>query len=121
MNSWSIPAFLEAEVRARDTRCVYCGVEMAEKVPRGKPRKAMATWEHIINDARIVTRENIARCCCACNASKGQKDLEVWLQSAYCLKRGIRKHNVAPIVKDALSLKAQEAAGAGGINFRRCS
>lgn len=29
--------------------------------------------EHIINDAKIIIRENIALCCCGCNASKGQK------------------------------------------------
>jgi hypothetical protein len=62
MNIWGIPEWLESEVSARDKACVYCGVQMIEKVPSGGSRKAAATWEHIINDARIVTRENIARC-----------------------------------------------------------
>jgi hypothetical protein len=60
MNIWGIPDWLENEVRARDKKCVYCGIEMFQKMPRGQPRKAAATWEHIINDARIITRENIA-------------------------------------------------------------
>jgi hypothetical protein len=30
---------------------------MVQMVPRGTPRKAVATWEHIVNDARIITRE----------------------------------------------------------------
>lgn len=104
MNTWNIPEQLEKEVRARDRKCVYCGIQMLHKVPKGSPRRAAATWEHIINDARIITRENIALCCCACNSSKGQKPLAVWLQSAYCVARGVNEHTVAQIVKDALSV-----------------
>ena len=101
---WNIPDWLEKEVRARDKTCIYCGIEMLARVPRGSPRKAAATWEHINNDARIVTRENIALCCCACNASKGQRGLVDWLQSAYCLQRGITEDTVAHIVKTALAM-----------------
>jgi hypothetical protein len=104
MNFWNIPDWLEKEVRARDKKCVYCGVAMLERVPPGSPRKAVATWEHIINDAHVVTRENIALCCCACNASKGQKTLVDWLQSNYCAKRGVSEDTVAQIVRDALAL-----------------
>jgi hypothetical protein len=104
MNFWNIPDWLEKEVRARDKKCVYCGVAMLEKVPPGSPRKAVATWEHIINDAHVVTRGNIALCCCACNASKGQKTLVDWLQSNYCAKRGVSEDTVAQIVRDALAL-----------------
>jgi hypothetical protein len=102
MNKWGIPDWLEVEVRARDTHCVYCGVRMLEKIPRYGPRKAVATWEHIINDASIVTRENIARCCASCNSSKGTKRLSDWLQSDYCKKHGISKDTVANVVKRAL-------------------
>ena len=102
MNIWGIPQWLENEVRARDKKCVYCGVEMLQKVPRGTPRKAAATWEHIINDASIVTRANIALCCSACNSSKGQKLLHVWLQSSYCMTKGITQDSVAQIVKESL-------------------
>ena len=102
MNIWGIPDWLENEVRARDKKCVYCGVEMLQKMPRGSPRKAAATWEHIINDARIITRDNIALCCSACNSSKGQKTLADWLQSTYCVKRGVNEDTVAQIVKNAL-------------------
>jgi hypothetical protein len=109
MNIWGIPDSLESEVRARDKKCVYCGVEMHHKVPRGGPRKAAASWEHIINDAHIITRENIALCCSACNSSKGQKTLVDWLKSAYCVKRGVNENSVAQIVKDALRA-AREAA-----------
>ena len=104
MNAWNIAPSLEHEVRARDRNCVYCGVAMLQTVPRGQSRKVVATWEHIINDARIVTRENIALCCCACNASNGQKALVDWLQSAYCLQRRITEDTVAPIVREALTI-----------------
>ena len=62
----------------------------------------MATWEHIINDTSIITRENIARCCAACNSSKGTKTLSNWMRSNYCKKKGINAHTVAAIVRKAL-------------------
>ncbi len=77
-NKWNIPDWLENEVRERNKACVYCGVVFT---PAKVSRRSAASWEHIINDAKIVTRENIALCCCGCNASKGQKQLSVWLHS----------------------------------------
>jgi hypothetical protein len=102
MNRWGIPKWLEEEIKARDKACVYCGVQLHEVVQSGNSRKTMATWEHIINDARIITHENIARCCAACNSSKGTKTLSDWIHSNYCKKKGINEHSVAPIVKKAL-------------------
>jgi hypothetical protein len=99
-NNWNIPAWLETEVRKRDKTCVYCGVEFT---PAKVSRKSAASWEHIINDATIITRENIVLCCCGCNASKGQKQLSVWLQSKYCKQRGITSASVSPIIKQAIS------------------
>jgi len=52
------PLMFEKEVRERDKACAYCDVQMVEKRPRGGSRRTVATWEHIINDATIVTREN---------------------------------------------------------------
>ena len=71
-------------------------------MPRHGPQKAVTTWEHIINDASIVTRENIARCCAACNSSKGTKKLDECFESPYCKQRGIDKTSVADVVKQAL-------------------
>ncbi|RJP56157.1 MAG: HNH endonuclease [Candidatus Auribacter fodinae] len=98
-NAWGIPEWLEREVRERDKFCVYCGVELLESVPRGCSRKNVATWEHIINDAGIITRENIALCCSSCNSSKGTKILSDWLNSQYCKNNGIDKETVAPIIQ----------------------
>ena len=105
LNAWGIPEWLEAEVRARDTTCVYCRIPFIDMPQRG-PRETAATWEHIINDATIVTRENIARCCAACNASKGTKPLSAWMESPYCNARGITKETVADVVKQALRVAA---------------
>ena len=104
MNRWGIPVWLEEEIRGRDNTCVYCGVQMVENGPHGGSRRAVATWEHIINDATIVTRENIARCCAACNSSTGTKDLVEWLQSPYCKSNSITEETVAEVVKDALDM-----------------
>jgi hypothetical protein len=102
MNKWGIPAWLEREVRQRDKECVYCRILMLESPPVGRSRKTVATWEHIINDAKIVTRENIARCCAACNSSKGTKKLSLWIESGYCKRRGIGRDTVADVIKQAL-------------------
>jgi hypothetical protein len=99
MNRWNIPDWLEKEVKDRDRHCVYCRVEFGSWK---KTRQSIATWEHIVNDARIVTRENIARCCVACNSSKGTKKLSDWLESDYCRRRGITRDTVANVVKRAL-------------------
>ncbi|WP_428024647.1 HNH endonuclease [Arcobacter sp.] len=98
-NNWNIPLWLELEVRQRDKRCVYCGVEFtSSKISK----KTAPSWEHIINDAKIITRENITLCCCSCNASKGQKKLSIWLESKYCKEKNINKDTVALIIKQVL-------------------
>jgi hypothetical protein len=106
MNRWNIPQWLEQEVIRRDPACVYCGVSFSATLI---PRSGRPSWEHIVNDTAIVNRDNIARCCIACNASKGTKDLAVWIESQYCLSRGISRHTVAPVIQQAL-----HRAAAGG-------
>lgn len=98
-NKWNNPNWLETEVRERDKTCVFCGVEF---VTSTISKKSSASWEHIINDAQIIARENIALCCRGCTASKRQKKLSVWLQSTYCKERGINVVTVAPIIKHAI-------------------
>ena len=106
MNRWKIPALLEEEVLARDTQCVYCGV--AFSIP-ALTRGARASWEHIVNDASIVTPENIVRCCMSCNASKGAQELRAWLRSAYCRRKGITESTVAEVVRSALGLSGRSS------------
>ena len=99
VNRWGIPAWLEREVIDRDRRCVYCGVAFE---PETVTNRSKATWEHIVNDATIIDRSNIARCCASCNASKGTKSLSDWFESDYCKRRGIAPATVADVVKRAL-------------------
>lgn len=98
MNRWNIPGWLEKEIIARDVCCVYCGIQFGSC----GTRKSKASWEHIINDARIVTRENIALCCVSCNASKGTKLLSDWITSPYCRNKNITPQSVADIIKRVL-------------------
>ena len=107
MNKWSIPDWLEKEVRARDKACVYCQTTFSRS-----SRKAIVSWEHIINDAKIITRENIVLCCVACNASKGQKSLCEWLKSKYCVDKEINENTVSDVVKAALKSSKR---GLGGL------
>jgi len=100
MNRWNIPPALEREIILRDASCVYCSVQF------GLPNAGAGSrpsWEHIVNDARLITKENISRCCRSCNSSKGVKSLEVWLQSEYCKRRGINSETVAEVVKQVLA------------------
>lgn len=99
MNRWKIPEWLECEFIERDRRCVYCGVPFTSG---SASRRDRPSWEHIINDAHILTRENIARCCIGCNASKGTKRLVDWLDSKYCRTRGITHESVALVVRSVL-------------------
>ena len=103
MNKWNLPDWLEREVKDRDRNCVYCRIELGSSK---ESRHSIATWERIVNDARIITRDNIARCCVLCNSSKGTKTLSLWLQSDYCKRRGITKDTVAEVVKRALIIQA---------------
>lgn len=102
MNECGIPAWLEAEVRRRDGACIYCGVPFLTFPASIGSRKAVATWEHIINDATLINRANIARCCGSCNSSKGAKTLSDWLETSYCKQRGINRSTVAEIAQQAL-------------------
>ena len=104
MNQWNIPEYLEKEVIKRDKVCVYCGIEFSNSK---ESKKNIATWEHIINDAKIITIENIARCCFSCNSSKGAKELSLWLDSTYCKNKKITIYSVAPVVKQALNINPQ--------------
>ncbi len=87
-------------VISRDARCVYCGVDFS--VP-AQTRGSRPSWEHIVNDAGLVTAQNIARCCISCNASKGVKDLRVWLLSPYCQRKGITEETGAKTVREHLA------------------
>ena len=107
MNRWKIPDWLEREVIERDRICIFCGVDFSA-ISQG--RRGRPSWEHIINDARIITRENIARCCIGCNASKGAKELAKWLESEYCRTRGVTRESLALVARSVLGPNPDSAA-----------
>lgn len=98
-NRWGIPKDVEKHVLARDKNCIYCG-ENFEK--EHLSRKTKPTWEHIVNDIRINGVDNIALCCTSCNASKGSKLVEIWLESSYCKGKNINKETVSEVVRKAI-------------------
>jgi len=101
MNRWGIPLWVEDEVRQRDRTCVYCHVALREQPHVSGVPKNKATWEHIDNDGpNSVT--NVARCCGACNSSKGTQTLLRWLDSEYCKKKKINEKTVSPVVRNWL-------------------
>ncbi len=99
MNRWNIPKLLEDEIVIRDTHCVYCGIKFDSSKQN---RRSYPSWEHIVNDAKIISRENIARCCMSCNASKGAKDLLDWFKTEYCKSKNINAESVAKVVREAI-------------------
>ncbi len=101
-NKWGIPIEVENLVLSRDKSCVYCGVIFTKN---DNSRKTKQSWEHIVNDIRINGADNIALCCMSCNASKGAKSLEIWLESKYCKDKGITKDTVALVVRKAIENK----------------
>ena len=114
-NRWNIPEWLEREVVNRDSCCVYCGVDFGSG---SEDRRTKPTWEHIVNDARIVTIENIARCCFSCNASKGAKELSAWLESKYCKSKSITRGSVSKVVRQALENPPQiTSSDASNLNW----
>ena len=99
MNRWNIPDWLEKAVLERDKACVYCGTIFSDEPQSPGERRS---WEHITNNANIITLENIALCCRSCNSSKGAKLLGAWLDSCYSKRNRISKETVAQVVKEAL-------------------
>jgi hypothetical protein len=99
-NRWGIPKEVEEFVKKRDVSCVYCGIKF---VGNEASSKLSRSWEHIVNDIKLNSSDNVALCCRSCNSSKGAKKLEDWLQSDYCSNKGIDCKNVAEVVKKYLN------------------
>jgi hypothetical protein len=90
MNRWNITEWLEAEVTDRDGSCVYCGIVFCSSDRHG----SRPSWEHIVNDAKIIFRENIALCFRSRNSSKGARLRAEWFNALYCKQRAISREIV---------------------------
>ena len=91
-NSWGVPEELEKQIRERDKVCVYCGKEFVGD----------DEIEHIDNNVKNISLENIAICCSGCNRSKSNKSLLEWLKSDWCKQKNITIETVAPVIKNYL-------------------
>lgn len=98
-NRWGIPKEVEAFVKERDANCVYCGQKFLDQAVS---RKQKPSWEHIVNNIRLNSIENISLCYMSCNASKGAKLLEDWLESDYCKRNNINKESIEQVIKEAI-------------------
>jgi hypothetical protein len=99
-NRYGIPQEIESAIRARDVQCVYCHKAM---VPTSSAFRAdWATIEHLDHLPPFPYREgqtaaDFAIACGACNSSRGEKPLAVFVA-----ERGIAD-SVAPVIKSYLS------------------
>jgi 5-methylcytosine-specific restriction endonuclease McrA len=105
-NNFEIPEEVEARLRRRDKKCVYCGKEMIYPYDSDK-RRDSATIEHLNerppfywNDG--LKEEGLVICCGGCNSSRGKKTLADWFKSLYCVERNINEGTVAKPVKEYL-------------------
>ena len=98
-NRYGLPEAEVERVRQRDTTCVYCHKRMVTP-GRDAKREDWATIEHLNHLPPWNNPATIAICCQSCNASRGNKTILHWLQSEYCLQRGITARTVAIPVLD---------------------
>ena len=96
-NNWNISDRLEKKIKNRDKICVYCRAVFRDNF------RDKATWEHIDNNENNICESNITLCCHSCNASKGNRKLEDWLNSLYCKKKKINEETVASIIKQFIN------------------
>jgi hypothetical protein len=88
-NLYGIPEEVERRIRARDTRCVYCGKEFSRNSYSDR-----ATIEHLDERPPFhwhqgLKEETLAICCWSCNSSRGSKALLDWFRTPYCSERPV--------------------------------
>lgn len=100
----------ERKLRARDTRCVYCGKVMqtfAEIRAASGKLSDQASIEHLNREGPFYVKdglrtEDVVICCRGCNSSRGARELLVWFEMEYCVSRKINGDTVAEPVKKFL-------------------
>ena len=106
-NRFGIESPDEQALRTRDKSCVYCHKAMKTfpEIKAGNgDRRDLATIEHLNFDPPFYVKdglrtEDIAICCFACNASRGNRRLWEWFTMPYCRVRDINVETVAQPVK----------------------
>lgn len=103
-NKFEISEEVEARLRRRDKKCVYCRKAMIYPYD-GDKRRDSATIEHLNENPPFywsdgLKEEGLAICCGGCNSSRGKKTLEYWFKSSYCVERNINGETVAKPVQE---------------------
>ncbi len=104
-NRYGISKQDEHVIRARDKRCVYCGILMKER----SRASAGTTIEHFNNDGPFDEIYNLAICCRRCNSSKGTMKLSGWFKTPYCREREINEQTVSQPVRNYMRLVRRRA------------
>ena len=98
-NKYGLAVVELQKIFERDTKCVYCHKNMLEHSTRN-PRCDWYSIEHLNYKPPWNNHETVAICCWSCNSSRGNKKIEVWFKTEYCLTRNINKLTVAEVVKN---------------------
>jgi hypothetical protein len=98
VNQYGLPEQELEKIRARDKTCVYCHKVMVKTSVKNQ-RRDWATIEHLNHLPPWNNPKTVAICCGSCNSSRGQKTLEGWFESKYCMERNINVNTVANPVK----------------------
>lgn len=99
-NNYGILPKVEANIRKKYKKCVYCDTKTKEY-----PSSDKATIEHIYNDEPLINEEwNLVMCCHSCNSSKKAKKLLSWFKSDFCKGKNrrnkiINEKSVAKVIK----------------------
>lgn len=100
----------EAEIRARDKTCVYCGTKFDLKHTKNN-RTKWDSIEHLnhkpewnsvqsYHEQKKPVPEIIAICCFGCNASRRDRALLEWFKSEYCRQKNINYKSVTQEVRN---------------------
>lgn len=104
------PKEVLAEIRLRDTVCVYCHKEF-DRAHLPDSRKDWDTIEHLnhrsdwdsvgdyIRDGKPVA-EIVALCCHQCNSNRSNMALLDWFKTDYCRERNINYDTVSSVVRN---------------------
>ena len=106
-NKYGIPEDALKNIRARDSKCVYCQKDMIESI-QGSWRGDWATIEHLNNIGPLNDPNTVAICCGSCNSSRRNKKLLDWFKTQYCKEKDISAMTVAEPVRNYI--KKYEAA-----------
>ena len=102
MNKYGLPENQLEEIRARDTKCIYCHKTMNQPSSGGF-RGDWATIEHLNHLPPWNNPDTVAICCGSCNSSRGIMPICKWFEIPYCINKDINIETVANPVRDYIN------------------